>query len=856
MNRGDFVMEQVFTNLTGGGPISVYVKDGKILRVRPLQVPEEEYKPWVIEAGGKKYSPPKAPCLSPCTITERNRLGTKQDPKDRILYPMKRVDFDPKGERNPQNRGKSGYVRISWEEALDIVAGEFKRVIDTYGGSAITGLTSSHHNWGIVGYKMGPFHRFMHMLNYTPTLDNPDSWEGWHWGATHSYGFYWRLGMPPQFDLLEDALKNAEMIVYWSNDPDSTHGTYSGQESSIWRTWLKEKGVKMVFIDPFYNYTNAAMDGTWLPIRTGTDTALAMAIAYVWITEGTYDRKYIEEKTVGFEQFKAYILGEVDDKFAKTPEWAEQETGIPARKIRSLAREWARKRTMVSCGARGGEGGACRTAYGTEWARMMVLLTAMQGLGKPGVNIWGTTMGAPADSTIWFPAYAEPNGQMGRSQVAKEKLCNMNPTKQRLYRLTLPDAILSGKEEFIGDGFCGRTLEQQFVRNSYPMPGESKIKLFYRYGGSFMGTMTDTSKWVKMYQSPELEFVLLQDIWHSAESMFPDILLPACTNLERNDLGEWAACGGYTTNAHIGNNYRVFVREKKCVEPLGESKSDYEILTLISERLGLKEKFTEGNSEDDWARLFYESSDLAKTLSWEEFNKKGYHIISCPGPDGNGNYKSTPGLRWFADGRPDDTPDTGNPKRGTDKACELGTYTGKIEFASESLRQNLPDDNERPVVPHWIPSWEGYKTGNYDKYPLQAVFPHPRFSFHTHYDKHASWLNEIPLHRVQKNGHAWWIARIHPDDAAKRGIKSGDIVELYNDRASVLCCAQVTYRVCRGVVHSYGCTANYDPLEPGNFRSTDRGGSVNLLTSGRMLSKNVPGMSPNSCNLEVRKWKG
>ena len=73
---------------------------------------------------------------------------------------------------------------------------------DTYGGSAISGCTSSHHNWGIVGYKMGPFFRFMNLLEYTPVLDNPDSWEGWHWGATHSYGFFWRLGMPEPYDML------------------------------------------------------------------------------------------------------------------------------------------------------------------------------------------------------------------------------------------------------------------------------------------------------------------------------------------------------------------------------------------------------------------------------------------------------------------------------------------------------------------------------------------------------------------------------------------------------------------------------------------------------------------------------
>jgi molybdopterin guanine dinucleotide-containing S/N-oxide reductase-like protein len=840
------VVEQVFTNLTNGGPVSVYVKDGKVVRVRPLQIPESEYKPWVIEANGKKYSPPKAMRLSPSVHAERNRLESE----NRILSPMKRVDFDPKGSRNLQNRGKSGYVRISWDEALDIVSGEIKRITDTYGPSAITGMTSSHHNWGIVGYKMGPFHRFMNMLNFTPILDNPDSWEGWHWGATHTYGFYWRLGMPEQFDLLEDALTHTEMIVFWSNDPDTTRGTYSGQESSIWRVWLKEKGIKTVFIDPLYNYTNAAMDGTWLAPRPGSDTALAMAIAYTWITEGTYDKQYVADKSLGFDEFKDYILGKSDNGFAKTPEWAEKESNIPARKIKALAREWAAKRTCLSSGCRGGQGSACRTAYGTEWARMMVLLQAMQGLGKPGRSIWGTTMGAPADNKTWFPGYAEPRGHMGRAPIAKRKLCFENTTKQRLFRLTLPEAVLTGKEDFWGDGFCGQSLEQQFIHNTYPQPGHSVVKMFYRYGGSFMGTMSDTNKWVQMYQSDKLEFVVNQDCWYGGEARFADIILPACTNLERNDIGEWAACGGYTTNAHIGCNWRILVREQKCIEPLGESKSDYEILSLIADRLGMKELFTEGNTEDDWARLFYESSDIAKTLSWEDFNKKGYHLT--PVPD---NYQPTPAMRWFAEGRPCDTDDTGNPKRGTEKAKELGTYSGKIEFASESLRKNTPDDWERPVVPHWIPSWEGYGSEPQKKHPLQIIMPHPRFSFHTHYDNHTAWLNEIEGHRVMKDGYAWWPLKINPADARPRNIKGGDIIEVFNDRGSVLCIADVTERVPAGVIHSYGCSAKYDPLVPGKSGSTDKAGCVNLLTSSKIVSKRASGMTPNSCVCEVRKWE-
>src|SRR5512137_2025327 len=158
--------EQVFTSCTNEGPITVYVQDGKVVRIRPLVADEKEFKPWAIEAGGKSYTPPKRFNLAPFVHAERIRLYSE----DRLKYPMKRKDFDPKGKRNQEKRGLSGYERISWDEATDIVTGEIKRIREQYGGPAITGLTSSHHNWGIVGYKMGPFQRFMDMLEYTPVF--------------------------------------------------------------------------------------------------------------------------------------------------------------------------------------------------------------------------------------------------------------------------------------------------------------------------------------------------------------------------------------------------------------------------------------------------------------------------------------------------------------------------------------------------------------------------------------------------------------------------------------------------------------------------------------------------------------
>jgi len=380
------------------------------------------------------------------------------------------------------------------------------------------------------------------------------------------------------------------------------------------------------------------------------------------------------------------------------------------------------------------------------------------------------------------------------------------------------------------------------------MEGYSEIKLFYRYGGSFIGTMSDTTKWVRMYQSPKLEFVVNQDIWFNRMA---DIILPACTNFERDDVGEWGACGGYTCHASSGCNYRIVVRQQKCIDPLWESKSDYEIFRLLSERLGTEEEFTDGRSELDWVKAFYESSDLKGMISWEEFDKKGYQIINI-----SEDYKSTPSLRWFAEGRDCDTPDTNNPKRNTEKGKELGTYSGKIEFVSESLKANCLDDDERPLLPHYIPSWEGHHSEMYKKYPLQLLSAHPRFSFHCHYDKHTDWLDDIPVHRIKKDGYAWWPARINPEDAVLRGIQSGDIVRLHNHRASVLCLAVITERIRPGIIHSYASSAKYDPLVPGNADSPDRGGCVNMLTPSRMLSKNVPGMTPNSCLIEIEKWEG
>jgi len=856
--------EQIFTNCTVGGPVYVHVRNGRITRLEPLPLSPDDAESWVIEARGRKFSPPRIAMVSPYTLAERSRIYAP----NRLLYPLKRVDFNPNGDRHPETRGKSGYERISWDEALDILTQEIERLHRTCGPGAIFSTPPSHHNWGNIGYRFSAYFRFMGIMGFVYADHNPDSWEGWHWGAMHSWGFAWRLGIPEQYDLLEDALKNSEMIVFWSSDPESTSGIYAGHESTIRRFWLKELGVKMVFIDPYHNFTAVNFADKWFAPRPGTDTALAAAIAYVWLTEDLYDKEYVEKRTYGFEKWKDYLLGK-EDNSPKTPEWAEKETRIPAREIKALAREWAKSKTMLAAGGLGGWGGACRTAYGTEWARMMVLLQAMQGLGKPGINIWSTTGGVPYNAEFFFPGYAE-GGMSGEpmNTAASYQLLPRGITKhpvrstindpggQHIPRVLIPECILNPPQEWRGKGFCGASTETQFKKYKYPEDGFSEVRMFWRYGGDYIGTMNNTNRWVKMYQSPKLEFVVNQGIWLEGETKFADLILPACTNFERWDISEWANCSGYIPHSSYNVNHRIIVLEEKCIEPLGESKADYDIFAMVAKRLGFYDKYTEGGLTDlDWCRRMFEASDLPKYTTWEEFSKKGYFVVPLPK-----DYKSTPALRWFAEDRKKDTPDWGPVGGGIsglpDAVGNIATQSGKIEFESQSLKRFDPNDPERPLVPKYIPSWEGHHTKELvSKYPLQLISPHPKYSFHTHYDGKESWMNEIPEHRIKKeDGRYYWVIRINPKDADKRGIKDSDIVKAYNDRGAVLCAAQVTERVPPGVVHSYESCAIYDPIgEPGE--SPDRGGCINLLTPHRFISKNACGQAPNSCLLEIERWR-
>ena len=843
-----------YVNNTNGGPVFVYVKDGRIIRITPIEFDDSEDAPsWSVKARGRTFTPPRRTTIAPHALASKSVIYSK----DRLLYPLKRVDFDPNGNRNCGNRGKSGYERITWEEALDIVAGEIKRVRREHGKGAILSSHSSHHTWGNVGYYISANFRFMNTIGHTKMVINPDSWEGWYWGAMHHYGHSMRNGAFEPYGQMQDCLESCEMIVFWSSDPESSSGSYAAFEGTIRRQWAKELGVKMVHIDPYFNHTSAFLGGKWIPVLPGTSPALAHAISYVWIDEGLYDEEYVALRTTGFEKWRAYIMGD-EDGTAKTPEWQEPETGVRAHVVRALAREWGNKKTYLAAGGKGTTfGGACRSATGTQWARSMVCLMAMQGLGKPGVNFGNLQTGAPLDLHFYFPGYAEGgiSGDIEGSGTAfnlfqrMPHVMSMNSVSQKVPRTYIAESITEERVE--GYPTDPRSLERQFQKFSYPSPGHSRIRMMYKYGGSHFSTVMDSNRLVRAYQSDKLEFVINQSIWNEGEVKFADIVLPVCTNFERWDIGEWAVAGGYAHHNECQLNHRVIAMQHKCIEPLGESRSDFQIFLDISKRLGLGAYFAQGMRELDWCKLQFEASDLKEVVSWKDFLKKGYYVVPAEAE----NLRVPTAFRWFAEGRKKDVPEP-HPlpsEYGGEFREGLQTQSGKIEFEATSLK-NFGDE-ERPPINRYIPSWEGLNNKLLSaRFPLQLITPHPRYSFHTHTDGKDSTINDIEAHRVLIDGYYYWPARINPRDAVERGIAHHDLIRLFNDRGDVICAAVVTERILPGVIHSYESSAVYDPIgEPG--LSPERGGCVNQLTPARPQTAKTTATAPNSCLIQVEQWR-
>jgi molybdopterin guanine dinucleotide-containing S/N-oxide reductase-like protein len=818
--------------LSGGGvtedsnTVQVDVKDGKIIRIRPFHFDwKYDRKPWKIEARGQVFEASTKTLIPPFTLAYKNRIHSP----NRTMYPLKRIDWDPKGERNPQNRGKSRYQRISWDEATDIIASEIKRIIKKYGPTAILSQADGHGETKVIHAAHGCNRRLLRLLGgYTYQTRNPDSWEGWYWGAKHVWGCEPVGKMVPQSNLIPDIAQNTEMLLFQGCDPETTPWGWGGQTVSRLCYWFTDLGIKQVYICPDVNYGTAVHADKWIPIIPNTDAALQLAIAYIWITKGTYDKDYIATHSAGFDKFEDYVLGK-EDGIAKTPTWASEKTGIPTRIIKALARAWASK-TTTTVHANGGN--MSRSPYAHENMRLEVCLLGMQGLGKPGHHMlstieWGL-FGVWVEPPKWGFGEAIPVPRHTRYPdlvpVNQGGFSEPDIPEQFIPKTLIHQAINNPPLKWYGTTLCRYLVEDQFVQYEYPRKGCSEVHMIWTDTPALMTCWNDSNYTAKAYQNPKIEFMLAQHPWIENDCEFADIILPVTTKFENDDIG----IDNFTAE------YGTLYIDEKCIEPRGESKSDYEVVCAIAEKLGILEEYNGGKTVDGLIKEGFEKSGITDLVSWEEFKEKGHYVI----PNDPDWEKHEIGLRKFYE----------DPKNNP-----LRTPSGKLEYYSQRLADHFPDDRERPPVPHWIEKGishdERLSSERAKKYPFLVTSNHPRWRVHSQHDD-MQWLREMETCKiVGPDGYAYQTMWLNPADAKKKGIKHGDVVNIFNERGGLLAGAYVTERLMPGVVYiDHG--ARYDPIIPGEL---DRGGAINTITPRNTSSKNATGMVSGGFLVDVER---
>jgi trimethylamine-N-oxide reductase (cytochrome c) len=557
----------------------------------------------------------------------------------------------------------------------------------------------------------------------------------------------------------------------------------------------------------------------WIPLLPNTDAALDFAMMYVWIKEDLYKKDYVETHSIGFDKVKAYILGE-EDGIAKTPAWAAPICGVPEWTIKALAREWGTKVTALVHFS----SGAIKGPYSHEPGRTEAYKLAMQGLGAPGVQQF--FMNASDMSRHALSNSTTAPFHMGMK-------CRMfYPNPQTIPRTMVAKAIQEGSAKWWGSPqIVYVSTEDQFSEYNYPAPpeqGGSECHMLWSEKPCNMGCWNGGFNYQESLRSDKVEFFVTNHQWLENDSLFADLILPVTTCLEEDDL---CGCTQIVAVKHAG-------LPDRAVDPIGESMSDYEIAVELAKRFGVDENITLGMTVEEQREYYFNESTLTQEISWEEFKKRGYYV-----PKISPTWKDDPpGMRNFYE----------NPEK-----YPLDTPSGKLEFYSEALAKNFPDDKERQPIAKWViggPASEGWTHDESQlgekakKYPLLLTANPGRWRVHVQGDD-IVWFREIETCKVKgPDGYLYEPLWISPEDAAKRGIKSGDIVKLFNDQGIILTGAKVSERVVPGaVIVNKG--SRVDPIAP----RIDRGGSTNLISPPKGVSKHCWGFAVSGYLAEAEK---
>ena len=703
--------------------------------------------------------------------------------RTRIAQPMVREGWLRDRRAGGAGRGHEPFVEVSWQHALDLVADELTRVKSDYGHSAIMAGSQGWGSAGIFHEARAQLRRFMAIF-------------GGFIDQTSNYSFGTALVFLPH--VLGNAQAVTGPLTSWSSiarhaklmvlfggcNPKNMQVAKGGCGAHLAgqaHAELAAAGVEVVNVSPIREDGPAAVKPEWITIRPNTDTAMLLALSHTLMANELHDREFLARYCSGFERVRAYVMGESDGQ-PKDAAWAAAITGVPAETIRTLARRMAAQRTMISA-----SWSLQRADHGEQpyWA-VLLLASCLGQIGLPGGGFgfgYGSATGIAEAPLAFRTPTMEVTG---------------NPLNRAIPAARIAQCLQHPGEPY---DFNGR-------RSTYP-----DIKLVYWAGGNPFHHHQDINQLRAAFRRPQT--VIVHEPWWTATARHADIVLPATTSLERNDIGS-------------APRDRFVFAMHKAIDPVGAARDDYAIFADLARRLGCETSFTQDRDEMTWLRHIYDSwrdsvrTNQAAIPDFDSFWSEGF--LEIP--------RSADEYVMLANFRAD--PDK----------YKLTTPSGRIELYSEKIAGFGYDDC--PPHPTWLEPSEWHGGAAAAKYPLHLISSQPRYRLH-------SQMDAGPISARGKIGGREAVA-LHPDDARRRGIRDGDIVRIHNARGACLAGAMLSDALTPGIA-KLSCGAWYDPADTADGALCAHG-NANMLTHDRGTSKLSQGPSSGTNMVEIELWKG
>lgn len=740
---------QRFSSLAHWGAFTAVVEDGRFVRAEPF--------------AGDPAPSPMLDAMPAMVYSDK-----------RVMRPAVRRDW-----LNRRDRQRSGahnvFVEVDWDTALDLAAAEIKRVRETRGPQGILGGSYGWSSAGRVNHAKTLVRRFLFSGGGCVDQIGTYSFGAGQTLLPHIIGTSDPIG--GKVTSWASIVKHCQVFVAFGGlalrNAQITAG--GGGEHGLpgWLEKCKAAGVRFINISPNRSDCPDWLEAQWIPIRPGTDTALMLALAHELISSGRHDAAYLERYTHGYPQLEAYVLGQADG-VAKTPEWAAALCGVGASAIRELAGTLAGVRSTISIAW-----SLQRAHRGEQPYWMGVALASM--LGQIGLPGGGVAFGHGSSNGVGIP----------RPEVgAPEMAAGHNPAAAHNIPVArLADLLLGpgGQYDFNGE------------RRTY-----SDIGLVYWAGGNPYHHHQDLNRLNRAWERPET--VIVNENWWTATAQRADIVFPATTPLERNDIGG-------------SSRDRYIFAMQQAIAPVGQARDDYAIFRDLAARLGHEQAFTEGRDQAQWLRHVYERfAGIAGAKGYpqpefEAFWARGHSELPVPEKD----------YVLFEAFHADPA------------AHPLKTPSGKIEIGSDRIAAMGYADC--PGHPVWLAPDEWMGNAGAD-YPLHLMTIQPPDKLHSQGD----FANVSAGYKVAGKE----AVRLHPRDAEKRGIAGGDVIRLYNRRGACLGGAIIDDAVLEGVaVMATG--AWYAPQADG----LDLNGNPNVLAADRGTSSLTQGCAALSVLVQI-----